>query len=192
MERMEKTALLVIDLQRGAFDGVRCPPIDSPEALTGSACALVDAARAGNATVVYVQHSEREPSEFEEGSVHWQLHELLAPADGELRVKKYKSSSFEGTGLDDLLREREVNRLVLCGLQSEGCVSNTARSALELGYAVQVAEDGHGTWPGDDKSAADIRSGVNEDLAGAGVRVVPTERLAEELRGRTAAGRPGS
>ena len=53
------------------------------------------------------------------------------PAPGDAVLKKRASSSFEGTDLDSQLRAEGVKRLVLCGLQSEFCVSNTARSAAE-------------------------------------------------------------
>jgi nicotinamidase-related amidase len=44
---MKNTALLVIDIQRGAFDGERCSPIDRPQTLVENARGLVSAARAG-------------------------------------------------------------------------------------------------------------------------------------------------
>ena len=42
---MTDTALLVIDIQRAAFDGVRCPPMESPDELLRSAGVLIDGAR---------------------------------------------------------------------------------------------------------------------------------------------------
>ena len=176
------SALLVIDIQRAAFDGARCPPIDSPDRLVRNACALVEAARAGGHAVVFVQHCEGADQPFEEGSEHWLLHESLMPAPGEVRLKKYESSSFAGTELDAELRSKGVEELVLCGLQSEFCVSNTARSALELGYLVRIAQDGHGTWPSDGKTAAQIETEVNSQLAGAGAVLATTEKLSLALR----------
>ena len=181
---MQITALLVIDVQRAAFDGARCPPIDSPDRLVGNTCTLVEAARAGGHPVVFVQHCEEPDQPFGEGSEHWQLHESLAPAPGELTLKKYASSSFEGTALDAELKARGVSELVLCGLQSEFCVSNTARSALGLGYGVNIARDGHATWPSDGRTADQIEAEVNSDLARAGAAVATTEQLSMALRGR--------
>jgi nicotinamidase-related amidase len=182
---MQTTALLVIDVQRAAFDGARCPPIDSPDRLVRNACALVEAARAGSHPVVFVQHCEGPDEPFAEGTPHWQLHESLAPAQGELTLKKYASSSFEGTDLDSKLKAKGVKELVLCGLQSEFCVSNTARAALALGYTVRIAQDGHGTWPSDGRTAAEIETEVNSQLAGAGAVLATTEGLSHALRGRT-------
>ena len=182
---MPKTALLVIDIQQAAFDGIRCPPIDSPDRLVRNACTLIDAARAGGHPVVFVQHCEEPGQPFEEGSEHWQLHEALAPTPGEQTLKKYASSSFEGTDLDAKLKATGVEELVLCGLQSEFCVSNTARSALQLGYVVRIAQDGHATWPSDGKTAAQIETEVNSQLAGAGARLATTDGLSVALRSKT-------
>jgi len=179
---MHPTALLVIDIQRGAFDGVRCPPVDSPERLVRNACTLIEAARQSGSPVVFVQHCEGTDLPFEEGSDHWQLHESLVPAPGESVLRKYESSSFEGTDLDAKLKALNIRELVLCGLQSEFCVSNTARSALQLGYAVRVADDAHSTWPSEGKSAAEIEGEVNADLARAGAALAATESLALALR----------
>ena len=178
---MATTALLVIDIQRGAFDGVRCPPIDSPERLVRHAGALVAAVRAGQVPVVFIHHCDEPGQAFEEGTEHWLLHESLVPAAGETVLKKHASSSFEGTDLDAQLKARHVSNLVVCGLQSEFCVSNTTRSALQLGYTVQVAEDGHGTWPSNGRGAEDIRREANTRLAEAGAVLVATETLARAL-----------
>jgi nicotinamidase-related amidase len=177
------TALLVIDIQRGAFDGVRCPPIDSPERFVGNAGQLVEAARAGQRPIVFIQHSESDPrAPFEKGSVHWQLHESLQPQGAhESRLEKYASSAFEGTALDAQLRAQGVDTLVLCGLQSEFCVSNTARSALLLGYRVLLAQDAHSTWPSEGLSAAEMRAQVDARLAEAGAALGSTDELAARL-----------
>jgi polar amino acid transport system substrate-binding protein len=181
---MPDTALLVIDIQRAAFDGVRCPPMDAPDRLLQSAHALIDAARAGGHPIVFIQHCEGPNEPFEENSEQWQLHRSLVPATGDVLLHKHQSSSFEGTALDSELRSRQVDELVVCGLQSEHCVSNTTRSALHLGYRVRVAHDGHGTWPSNGRSAEEIRTEVNATLADAGAMLAATDDLARALRAK--------
>jgi nicotinamidase-related amidase len=179
---MQTAALLVIDIQRGAFDGARCPPIDSPDRLVHNAGLLVAAAREGQVPVVFIQHCDEPDQPFEEGTEHWQLHESLKPAPGEHVLKKYASSSFEGTDLHAQLMKKNIQELTVCGLQSEFCVSNTTRSALQLGYAVKLALDGHSTWPSNGRSPDEIESEVNSRLAEAGATLATTEALAQALR----------
>lgn len=179
---MPTSALLVIDIQRGAFDGARCPPIASPDRLIRNACALVEAAREGKVPIVFIQHCDEPDQPFEEGTAHWQLHESLQPAPGDHVLSKYASSSFENTDLDAQLQRKNIKELVLCGLQSEFCVSNTTRSALQLGYAVHLALDGHSTWPSKGLSPGEIENNVNSELARAGAKLATTEVLAQALR----------
>ncbi|QPF71685.1 isochorismatase family protein [Roseateles sp. DAIF2] len=180
---MSSTALLVIDIQRGAFDGVRCPPIDAAERFVGNAQLLVEAARAGGHPIVFVQHCESDPrAPFEEGSVHWQLHESLQPqGERESTLRKYAFSAFENTDLDARLKAQGLTDLVICGLQSEYCVSHATQSALQLGYRVQLAQDGHSTWPTEEQGPAEIRDQVNATLAAAGASLASSAELAARL-----------
>ncbi len=179
---MSNTALLVIDIQRGAFDGVRCPPIDRPSELVANAALLIAAARAAKLPIVFIQHCAELGAPFEEGTPHWQLHEQLAPNTTETVIKKYASSSFENTNLGDTLQRLKIKDVILCGLQSELCVSNTGNAAIDLGYTVRVAQDGHSTWPSEGKSSETISQNVNQELAARGAIVDSTTNLAAMLR----------
>lgn len=179
---MSTTALLVIDIQRGAFDGVRCPPIDRPTELIANASSLIAAARDAASPVIFVQHCDEPGAPFEEGTPHWELHEQLVPKPGETVIKKYASSSFENTNLSEMLQQLAINDVILCGLQSEFCVRNTGNAALDLGYAVHVAQDGHSTWPSEGKSSEAISESVNNELAARGAIVASTANLVAMLR----------
>ena len=179
---MRDTALLVIDLQRAAFDGERCPPIDRPQTLVDKAARLVSAAHEGGAPVVFIQHCEGAGQPFEEGSPHWELHEVLMPQPNDTLMRKYASSAFEGTDLAKRLQDLGAQQLVLCGLQSEFRVQNTARSALEAGFAVVIAQDGHGTWPSKTETASEISERINRELQSSGVHLKSTADLVRSLR----------
>jgi len=178
---MKRTALLVIDLQRGAFDGVRSSVISEPDRLIGNALDLLSAARRCSRPVIFFQHCEGAGEIFEEGSVQGQLHQSLAPFPTEKVLKKYESSAFENTDLETILRELGVEELVLCGLQSEFCISKTAKSALNLGFDVVLAADGHSTWPTKDESANVISARVNEELQASGVSLRSTAELVQSV-----------
>jgi nicotinamidase-related amidase len=178
---MKHTALLVIDLQRGAFDGVRSSVISEPHRLISNALALIDAARRSAMTVIFVQHCEGPGEIFEEGSVHGQLHESLAPLPTEKVLKKHEMSAFENTNLETILRELKVDELVLCGLQSEFCISSTAMSALKLGFGVVVVTNGHSTWPTKDESASAISARVNDELQSSGATLRSTAEFITSL-----------
>jgi nicotinamidase-related amidase len=171
----------VIDIQRCAFDGVSFPPIDQPEDLVSNARALVDAARDSGTAVIFVQHCETTGRPFEVGTPQWEVHQELTPMAGDLIIRKYASSAFEGTDLDAKLRAFGVRDLVVCGLQSELCVSNTSKSALTLGYNVRVASDGHSTWPSKGQTSKAIVNVVNNELQSLGAVLESTARIVRIL-----------
>jgi nicotinamidase-related amidase len=183
MDAMHKdSALIVIDLQRGAFDGVRWAAISEPQRLLGNALALLSAARSVSSPVIFVRHCAGAGDVFEEGAIHGELHESLAPRSTETVLKKYASSAFENTDLQATLNALGVKALVVCGLQSEFCVTNTVKSALGLGFGVVVASDAHSTWPSGEKSASGISAAVNDSLQIAGATLRSTAEIVRSLR----------
>ena len=181
---MPKTALLVIDIQRGAFDGARCPVIDRAAELVANASALVAAAREAGSPLVFIQHLDEPGAAFEKDTPHGEFHGDVAPQPGDAVVRKLTSSAFENTELAATLHGLGVQQLVLCGLQSEHCVYNTGNAALALGYGVRLAADGHSTWPSGGRSSEAISAGVNADLHALGAVLVSTASLALSLRDR--------
>jgi len=66
----------------------------------------------------------------------------LAPAKDDVVIPKRRYSGFFGTDLDITLRERGVDTLRLVGDCTNICVLYTAADARNLGYAVEVVQDG--------------------------------------------------
>ena len=50
-------------------------------------------------------------------------------------------SGFEGTDLEDRLRDLRVTRLFVCGLATDYCVASTVRDAIAAGFETVVIED---------------------------------------------------
>jgi nicotinamidase-related amidase len=67
--------------------------------------------------------------------------EPLTPRDGELVVRKYRSSGFWGTDLEMLLRSNGIKTVVIGGCTTEGCVESTARDAMFNDLYVVIATD---------------------------------------------------
>ncbi|MFT4011572.1 MAG: isochorismatase family cysteine hydrolase, partial [Nocardioidaceae bacterium] len=65
----------------------------------------------------------------------------LGQVDSDLVLDKTGWGAFAHTSLEELLAERGITQLVLCGLATNFGVESTAREAYDLGYHVTIATD---------------------------------------------------
>jgi nicotinamidase-related amidase len=159
------TALLIVDLQNdflhpdGAYGraGQGAPEIAAlPERLKP----LADLLRAKGGYVVSTQFTlvpakGGEPlisphlkqlrpflkkGDFQPGSWGHQLVDTLQPAD--LRVEKIAYSAFYMTRLEWVLRKCGIERLLVCGIVTNGGVASTVRDAHVRDFDTTVLEDG--------------------------------------------------
>jgi nicotinamidase-related amidase len=112
--------------------------------------------------------STRKSRALQYGAEGWQLDERLAVQPEDIRVRKTTPDSFHKTELQSLLQARNVEKLVVCGLQSDFCVDCTVRRALALGYPVVLVSDAHSTVDDGVLSAAEISAHHNTTLANIG------------------------
>lgn len=71
----------------------------------------------------------------------WQIDDAVAPLPDELVVNKTSSGPLNSTRLDERLREMGVDTLIVCGLTTDVCVTQTARETGDRSFRVLVAED---------------------------------------------------
>ena len=172
MNRLERTtALLVIDVQQGLFR--KSTPIYRAEPLLDTLAMLIERAHVADTLVIYIQHASDKVLPF--GSEDWQLHPRLHPGEGDLIVPKQHGNAFEDTPLQAELTGRGIDRVVVTGLVTHGCVKATCLGALALGYAVVLAADGHSSYS---KDAAQLIEEGNRKLGEAGARVMPAAEIA--------------
>ena len=162
----EKPALLVIDMQNdfvmdeGFFVRERGAPYsaDQKQLLLQSCRALIDAAHAAGAPLIYAQVHLRPDKADSALSIHrdattvgkpylvhgtWgaEIVSELTPGADDLIVTKKGNSAFQFTHLDRLLRNLGIDSLVMIGGAVYGCVNATLRDAATLGYPSYVVAD---------------------------------------------------
>ncbi len=153
---MNGTALLVIDVQRGFYDGDSTPPVFDSERVLERIGDVVRRARATGLPVVYVQHAGGSGHLLEQGSEGWQIHPEVNPRTGDVIVGKTTPDSFCKTRLKENLDSLGAESLIVMGNQTEFCVDTTCRSAHSLGYKVTLLKDGHSTWDNEHLKAQQI------------------------------------
>ena len=140
-----KTALVVIDLQRGI---VSLPLIDPVGEVVEKSKALTSAFRRRNLPVVMVNVAGSAPGRTEQPrrnlsfSADWtELVPELEAQDDDLFVTKSCWGAFTNTGLEAELKERGVTQVVVTGVATAIGVEATARQAYELGFNVTLPVD---------------------------------------------------
>ncbi|WP_331852586.1 isochorismatase family cysteine hydrolase [Gordonia insulae] len=142
-----RTALIVIDLQRGIV-GRELAPHPAREVIDRSV-ELVDRFRGHDLPIAFVTVEGRPPGRTDLGgggpldmSAGWsELIDEFRPTADDLVVTKYARSAFAGTGLADDLHERGVSQVVVVGIATGAGVESTARDAHEAGFHVTLPVD---------------------------------------------------
>lgn len=70
-----------------------------------------------------------------------QIHDSVKPQPGEPIVTKLRVSAFTGSDLEVILRAKQVETLVLCGIATSGVVLSTLREAADKDYEITVLSD---------------------------------------------------
>ncbi len=140
-------ALVVIDVQESFRQHPTWPAIGNQQ-IAEQVARLVDAARATGDLVVWVLHAE--PGS---GTVFDPIRGYVGLIDGltaradEPQIVKTSANAFTTTNLHQLLTQRQVRELTICGIRTEQCCETTARLASDLGYAVTFVTDATTTSP---------------------------------------------
>jgi ureidoacrylate peracid hydrolase len=154
-----KTALLIVDVQndfchpegsaaRGGCD------ISAPLAMIPRLQALIAAARAAGARVIFIQtiHEDATNSDAWLGRLKSDRKNCLKdtwgaqftdldPLPDEPVVVKHRYSAFVNTRLDSILRTWKIETIVTTGVATNVCVESTARHGYMLDYHLVLASD---------------------------------------------------
>jgi nicotinamidase-related amidase len=131
-----RTALVLIDLMPRII-GLNTAPLSGREVLQ-RCTALAEATRAVGGLVVHVR-VERPGVEVQ--PVGSELAPELAPQPLDVEIVKHTIGAFHQTGLDDVLRGRDISTVVLGGIATNFGVESTGRAADEHGYEVVWVSD---------------------------------------------------
>lgn len=182
---MKKTALLVIDVQKGLDDpswGQR----NNPDAESNIAL-LLSAWRKHELPVIHIRHCSVVPnSPLRPERPGNAFKEEAQPLPGEKQFSKSANSAFMGTELEQYLREQDISSLMIVGLTTDHCVSASTRTAADLGFDVTLISDATATfdregYDGVRYSADDIHKINLASLNGEFCTVRSTEEVLKEI-----------
>ena len=166
MSTLPKDAvLLTIDVQKG-MDVFREKYHRNNPDLERNIARLQQAWRESGRPLIHVQHLSKLPnSPLRPGQPGVEIKDEVQPLPGEPVVQKSVNSAFIGTTLEADLRRRGVTTLVMVGLQTNMCVSTTARMAGNLGFATYVVSDATATFDNTGPDGKRYESALLHDVA---------------------------
>jgi nicotinamidase-related amidase len=140
-------ALIIIDVQESFRQRPDWAAVSNPD-IVGRVTALAAASRAAGDLVIWVLHTEPGTgSAFDPVAGHVRLMAGLVPEEGEPVLTKTSHNAFTTTNLQQLLTERGIREVIVCGIRTEQCCETTARIASDLGYQVTFVIDATATTP---------------------------------------------
>lgn len=178
-------ALLLIDIQNDYFPGGKYG-LFRPDEAADKAALLLEAFRARRLSVVHVQHVSLPGGAafFLPDTEGVRIHAKVSPLPGEPVVIKHAPDGFLKTDLKEVLDDRGVDHLVVCGMMSHMCIDTTVRAAKGRGYGVTLVGDACTTRDlvrdGRTFPAETVHAVFMAALRGTFAEVVPAGRFLEE------------
>jgi ureidoacrylate peracid hydrolase len=147
-----RAAVLVVDMLNDFCKPGGAMVLPGYERLVAPQRAIIEAARATGAHVIFVVDSHRPNVQRDreflkrtphclEGSWGARVIDDLEARPDDIYVIKRRYSAFFNTDLDLTLRDLEVNTVIVMGVVTNICVRSTVHDAFFLGYQVVVPED---------------------------------------------------
>ena len=140
-----KTALIVIDMQKGILATPKVHPVDE---VVKNVSKIIDTFRSHNLPVVLVNVDGAPSGRNEQGARMGELPEGWTDLIPELNqqesdhlVTKRQWGAFTNTDLNDFLVRMGVTQVVIVGISTSIGVESTARHAHELGFNVNLIVD---------------------------------------------------
>ena len=198
----DKTALLVIDLQKGLYNEEKCAAEAHnaflweriAESVVPNGQRLLAACRRSGVEVVFtviecLTLDGRDRSLdykisglfFPKGSSGAEVIDELKPRDNEMVIPKTSSSLFNSTNFDYVLRNLGTEYIMTMGILTDQCVETVIRDGCDRGFLMTLIDDACATHT-PERHAASLGA-----LKGY-CRVRTTDQVVGELTGREPAG----
>ena len=177
------TGLVVVDVQV-AFDEWEAAgrKRNNPDAV-GNIVTLLKVFRDNQMAIFHIRHAGKSPnSAF---GIDRPGHAVKAQAreqPGEPVILKHVNSAFIGTDLEQRLRQRGIQSLVIVGATTNHCVETTTRMAGNMGFDAKLVRDATWTFDrtgpdGDRYTAEQIHAMTLANLSGEFAEIVTSSNV---------------
>ncbi len=155
MYQNPRTALFVIDIQEDFTGPQARKKYRDGDRIVAASNALIAQAQAKGIPVIFIQNVITNPvvalltgGVNAPGSPGTEMDRRLTRIPAARTFVKNRSDAFSNPGLDAYLRENQVDRLLITGLDAAYCVNATTMGALNRGYKVTLFPEAIATESG--------------------------------------------
>ncbi|EPY2277210.1 cysteine hydrolase family protein [Clostridium sporogenes] len=142
---MSNIVLLIVDVQNAL---INAHPYNEQRVIENIK-KLILTARDNEKEVMYVRHDDGKGTELESGTYGWQIYDKVSPNSNELIFEKHYNSAFHKTDLKKYLDSKNIDTIILVGLQTEYCIDTTCKSAFGYEYKIIIPEETNTTFSND-------------------------------------------
>lgn len=169
---MNNTLLTIIDMQNGIFQ----KPVFKSESLIENTNQLLSAFHEKHLPVLFTQHTNK--TSLRQHSTAWEITLELLTQTTDMRIIKTHSNLLQEKRFVELLADQDVQRLLVCGLVSNGCVQALCTEAVKRGIRVTLVRDAHSTFV---KNADVVIDEWNAKLEAVGVQLITTKEQITQM-----------
>ncbi|MEM7299248.1 MAG: cysteine hydrolase family protein [Bacteroidota bacterium] len=174
---MSRSALIIVDVQLGMYNGERIAPIFQGEEKIERISRLLKSAREKGLVVIYVRHIGGVGHPLEQSTGGFETHPKISPRDDDLIIEKRTPDSFLNTSLKELLEDQNILNIYVAGNQTDFCIDTTCRSAWAKGFNVVLVSDCHSTWDSGNLHASQIIDHHNSILGDGFVQAISSNQI---------------
>lgn len=145
---IEKSALLVMDMQRFFIDSSSPAYVPSAEGIIENINNLIDDFRNHSRPVIFTRHINNESNAGMMNIYKYLLkdEDPMSQIDermhrGDTVIEKSQFDAFHETGLEMMLKETCTNTIITAGVMTGRCIASTSRQAFVRGYNVILPAD---------------------------------------------------
>ncbi|MDR3025519.1 cysteine hydrolase family protein [Chryseobacterium sp.] len=145
-QKMENTALLIIDVQNDYFPGGKMT-LEKAEQAGENTKRILEYFRSNNLPVIHIKHisTDEGAAFFLPDTDGAKINQLVLPKENEKIITKHFPNSFRETDLLNYLQSNKIKNLVITGMMTDVCVEATTRAAFDFGFNNLIIGDATAT-----------------------------------------------
>ncbi|MCD9615940.1 cysteine hydrolase family protein [Chryseobacterium gleum] len=135
-QKMENTALLIIDVQNDYFLGGKMT-LEKSEQAAENIRKVLDQFRENHLPVIHIRHISTNDGAtfFLPDTDGVKINNRVLPQENEKIITKHFPNSFRETDLLNYLQSKKIKNLVITGMMTDVCVESTTRAAFDFGFS---------------------------------------------------------